>query len=898
MSKRELSSLKILILLCILSGIRETKAQEVQLQGKVVDNTGVTLPDSSILAFPEAYDGKTSFAISNQNGEYTLKLNKGISYSIEVHYLGYQKLTFPYNATQDGVKNLILKPNVNALDEVILNYQIPISVKQDTTTYSIDAFVSGQERKLREVLKKLPGIEVDREGNVTSQGKKVTKVLVEDKIFFTGNSKLAVNNIPADVVGKIQVIEDYNEIGFLKGLQDSDDIALNIKLKEDKKKFAFGDIEVGGGDEERYLAHSNLFYYSPKTNINFIADLNNLGVKSFTFQDYIDFNGGFGRLIGNLKGYLALSNDDFSKFLLNNDFKENINRFGAFNLRTTLSPKTEVNTFFIVSNSDTQTQVNTLNLYNNVEEQFNEERINTNGLSSFFILGKITLDYEPNLDEDISANTFIKITNNKNIGNISTQSLNDNNMFSTISDLEALEIKQNFEYSKRFSKAQTLSFESTINHQANNSSNNWITNEIFLQGLIPLQEDTIFDVRQTKESQNTSFELALKDYWILNRFNHIYTTFGTSLLFEDYATEELQILDDGTLNDFSQNAFGNDLDFRLRDTFLGLEYKFLIGTLTLKSGLFYHNYDWENEQEDLTERNSTNVILPRVDATMEINSSEKIRFNYRQQVRFPTGNRFFNNSLLNSFNTVLLGNRDLVNERFHTYSLNYYKFKLLRGFSLNAGVNYNRKTQHIKNTTVLEGIEQFITYTMFNRPENSISGNFDISKKINQIKFRVNGSTSYNEFFQIVNNDVSKNISKSLSITGRTITSFDKLPNFEVGYTYEPSNFGAGASTNEFRNTEFFTNLSYNFFKDFQFKADFRRINYKNLTQSITNTFEIANISLFYQKEDSPWGIEVSTTNLFDTQFKRQNSFSDFLISDQTTIIVPRIALLKVSYKF
>ena len=872
--------------------------QETLLKGKVSDTTGTYLSESSILAFPETENEKTRFAISNQDGAYVLKLSKGISYSIEVHYLGYQKLTFQYTAAQDEVKDLILKPSINALDEVILNYQVPITVTQDTTTYNTDAFVNGEERKLREVLKKLPGIEVDREGNVTSQGKEVTKVLVEDKIFFTGNSKLAVNNIPADVVDKIQVIEDYNKVGFLKGLLDSDDIALNIKLKEDKKKFAFGDIEVGGGDEERYLAHSNLFYYGPKTNINFITDLNDIGIKSFTLKDYIDFNGGFGKLMGDLKGYLALSNDDLSQFLINTDFKENINRFGAFNIRNSLSPKAEMNAFVIVNHSDTETEVNTLNIFNDPEGQFNEERINTNQLSNFFILGKVTFDYEPNLNEAISANTFVKITNNDNTGNISTQRPDVNSTFSTVSDLEALEFRQNLEYSKRFSKKQTLSLESTFNHQNNSPNTNWVTDEAFLEGLIPLQEDNFFDVRQTKNAKSTSFELLLKDYWVLNRFNHIYTTFGTSLLFEEYTTEEFQILEDGAINDFSLNGFGNELDFRLRDTFLGLEYKFLMGKLTLKSGLFYHNYTWENIQENSTERNTTNIALPRIDATLEINSSEKIRFNYQQQVRFPMGNRFFNNALLSSFNTVLLGNRELANERFHTYSLNYYKFKLLRGFSLNAGINYTRKTQTIKNTIRLEEIEQFINYTMFNRPENGITANFDISKKVNRIKFRVNGSTSYNEFFQLVNDDVSKNISKSLSVTGRTITTFDKLPNLEVGYTYEPTNFRTGVSSNEFNNTEFFTDLSYDFFNDFQLKGDFRRINYENITQNVSNSFEISNISLFYQKEDSPWGVEFSVTNIFDTKFKRQNAFSDFLVSDQTTFIVPRIVMLKMSYKF
>ena len=94
-----------------------------------------------------------------------------------------------------------------------------------------------------------------------------------------------------------------------------------------------------------------------------------------------------------------------------------------------------------------------------------------------------------------------------------------------------------------------------------------------------------------------------------------------------------------------------------------------------------------------------------------------------------------------------------------------------------------------------------------------------------------------------------------------------------------------------------FVNLNYDFLKDFQFKADYSRFDYNNKDQGISDVFDIANTSLFYQKEDSPWGFEIEATNVFNTQFKRSNSFTDFLISDQTTSILPRIILFKVSYK-
>jgi len=98
---------------------------------------------------------------------------------------------------------------------------------------------------------------------------------------------------------------------FLKGLEDSEDMAMNIKLKENKKKFIFGDIDSAGGIKERYLVHPSLYYYSPKTSVNAIGDFNNTGTKSFTVKDYLEFEGGRNKLLSDAKSYFSLLNDGF-----------------------------------------------------------------------------------------------------------------------------------------------------------------------------------------------------------------------------------------------------------------------------------------------------------------------------------------------------------------------------------------------------------------------------------------------------------------------------------------------------------------------------------------------------------------------------------------------------------
>ena len=128
-------------------------------------------------------------------------------------------------------------------------------------------------------------------------------------------------------------------------------------------------------------------------------------------------------------------------------------------------------------------------------------------------------------------------------------------------------------------------------------------------------------------------------------------------------------------------------------------------------------------------------------------------------------------------------------------------------------------------------------------------------------------------------------------------TFFKNHPNLEINYTKDFNTYTARGLNNDFENDSFEVILEYDFLKDFILKADYRFDIYQNKSQQIENTFDIANTSLFYQKEDRPWGFEITATNLFDLKFKQQNSFNSFIISDRKTFILPRIIMFKLSYK-
>ena len=169
---------------------------QIKLEGYVKDSIGNGLELANVIAINKATSALDSYGITNEDGRYKLNLKKNTIYSIQVSYIGMKSAAERLETlTSDLTKDFILQED-NLLDEVELTYEMPVTVSGDTLTYNADSFNKGTERKLEDVLENLPGVEINDDGQVEVEGKVVTKVMVEGKDFFDGDSKLATKNIP------------------------------------------------------------------------------------------------------------------------------------------------------------------------------------------------------------------------------------------------------------------------------------------------------------------------------------------------------------------------------------------------------------------------------------------------------------------------------------------------------------------------------------------------------------------------------------------------------------------------------------------------------------------------------------------------------------------------------
>lgn len=878
--------LKQYLALCIVMLAFGVKAQTVILKGTVKDSLQKPLSYANVIAKPSDKEKNLQFAITDDEGYYKLELAKNENYTISISYIGYETINYTFLASKNTVKNFIVKEAKNQLEEVVI--ELPVTVKGDTTTYKANKFTTGEERKLKNVLKKLPGVEVDKDGGITVQGKKVTTMLVDGKKFFGGNTKLAVDHIPADAVDKVQVIDNYNEVAFLKNLTDSDKTAMNIQLKEDKKRFVFGDVEAGKGNQNYYRTHANLFYYSPKTNVNFIGNLNNTGEKTFTFKDYLSFSGGVNAVFS---GNFNFRSSDFSQFLETRDLVDSRQKFGALNITKATSDKFDISGYAIFSHTNTGSFLETQNQYPGIQEDKTQRIKNRTILG----IGRLSMEYAPNSKTQWYSRTQVKRTDNLKNNAILSVRNGINNTIGTATDGTATYINQNIEWHKQQSENHTFSATANYTFDNNNPQTIWNTNLPILPGLIPVvSPQNNYHLEQQKRVKQQHFNAIFKDFWVLNNNNHIYTTLGFDLKQEDFFTNDFQILDNGNTNDFSGALFGNDLRYRLNDFYLGVHYKFRVGKMTLKQGFHAHYYHWKIDAQG----HKKWVVLPDFLAKVKFNKSRTLQFRYNLKTNFSDASKLTRRFYLRSYNSVYRGNPNLGNELFHNANLYYSRFSLYRGVMMHASINYSKKIRGFITDLEQRGIDQNLTTILIDNPNESWRFSGLASKRIKKIKYKVEASAHFSNFTQKNQNVFENNKSRNYDLELGIETLYDNFPTIELGYKHSIGNYIRPNSISKFTVDEPFVNIDYDFLKGFVFSFDYTFYNYKNKAQGFKNTYEIANTSLSYKHEDSAWSYKISAQNLFDTKFKQSNSFSQVLslISDEKTFILPRIVMFSIGY--
>lgn len=275
-----------LLLVTTLSAFSQTK--NITVSGRVVEDTKEPAIQATVqlLSLPDS--AQASGTATTAQGYFTLPKVSAGKYVLKVSYIGFKSQYLPMHlyatTTAKNVGTLTLETDAVMLAEAVVTAEAPqVQVVEDTLVYNSSAYRTPEGAMLEELVKKLPGAEIDDEGNVKINGKDLSKIMVDGKEFFGGDVKTGLKNLPVDMIEKLKTYDKKSDLARITGIDDGEEeTVLDLTVKKGMNQGWFGNADVAGGTEDRYMGRFMLNRFVDKTQVSVVGSANNVNDQGFS----------------------------------------------------------------------------------------------------------------------------------------------------------------------------------------------------------------------------------------------------------------------------------------------------------------------------------------------------------------------------------------------------------------------------------------------------------------------------------------------------------------------------------------------------------------------------------------------------------------------------------------
>ena len=710
-----------LLLLLVNGSFLTSKAQNFTVKGTVVDNEGLPLP-SAVLRINWGSDSLSTS--TNKDGTFIFGKVKSRHFTLSAAFIGFktnsQQFSFEKGNTFD-VSVLKLIAESNTLAGVTISGVPPVRVKEDTVSFNAASFPVREGDAVDEILKKLPGIMVDKDGNVTSQGTPINKIKVNGKDFFGTDVATAIKNLPADIIKNLQFIDDYGDQAKLTGLKTGEPTkVLNLTIQEDKKKGYFARASAGLGNLDRYNTSLRANLMKGERQISFDGTLNNANNRG---------GGGDGLTTRNAAG-----------LNYRNEWGKKLSADGYYSFEN-------------VQNNTTSTSL-TQNFLQNTGISFIRLENSTNDNSNH----RNNHSFGGNLEYKADTMNYLKISPELNynynngrysgVSNISQQSLLTNRTSNNSSVNNSLNFKNNFFYNHRFyKKGRNFSAWGNINFNSGDNSNVVFNNYRAIDNGI-----------DSTRIQNQNNDQATRSFGTYAGLSYMEPIWKKTFIEFNYSygrtsnTNNKNVYDvSGGLGQFNSDL-SNNYDYQFTTNKLGANYRYIndkfnytIGINAQPALLAGHNLT-----KDIQTLQKTFNIIPSARFSYKFSNQKSFDINYwgrNNQPSFYQLQPITDNSNLQN---TITGNPNLKPEFVHSLNAHFRQSDWNLGHVLFANLSYSQVQNKIVTTKILVPgtLNQTTSYTNTNGFYN-LKGDYYFSKPFVERKFSI-GYSGYGE----LNNNV------------------------------------------------------------------------------------------------------------------------------------------------
>lgn len=908
--------MKLSLLMVTLLVAQVVYAQKITIKGQLLDSAGTEMPSATVLLLNPQDSSLVNFGVSDQAGKFELKNIQRGNYLFKVTYVGYKPLFRNVSAAPaESVVDLgVMRLEVyrNELNEVVVKAErAPVVVKKDTIEFNTEAFKTQPNANVEDLLKKLPGVDVDKDGNIDAQGQRVQRVTVDGREFFGRDPKVATRNLPADAVDKVQIFDKKSDQAQFTGIDDGQrEKTINLELKEEKRNGIFGNAMGGVGTNDRFTSKLSLNRFSKSRQLSLIGTGNNINEQGFSIDDYLNFSGGSQQMLGGGGGTVRvqIGGGNGGSIPLNLGGRNSgimTNYGGGINYNEDFTKKTKLSSNYFVNYLDHSLLQSTIrenfrpdgNLYFNQDSR----QRNTNENHRVNLI----------LDHQIDSANSVKFTNAFSFN----QTDSEQSSYSQTKN-EAGEL-QNTSNQQTASEGSTLGYNGAalLRHRFAKKGRTISTN--LTLGISNTDRTGLLRATNFFEQGNITQDINQRNEQINNN-----TTYGANVSYTEplgnrkymelsyYISRNQnnvkrtvydQINESETLNTALSNEYNSYYDYHRP----GINFRVNRKDFSITAGTSYQytrlHGDLTSVNKDTTIDRTFKNILPAAHFNYDFSSSRHLTFDYTTTVQEPTIQQLqpvVNNS--DPLN-ITVGNPGLRPAYQQTWRLNYTMFNPVSFINVFAFVNVDYTTNAITSAQNF-GPGGVRTTRPVNAGDNlTISGNVSLNFPIAKIGSRISIGPNYRSTESVTLIDDVSNGTHQQTVGGNLRYNFryKEILDFSLStqLSYQTTSYDFNQPNQTYLNQTHNANASVSFLKKYQFNGDFDYLVYESQTSSFSQTIPFLNLSLSrFVLKNKAGELKLAVNNLLDRKLGVSQTATANYFQLQTINSLGRYIMLSFTY--
>lgn len=889
-------------------------AQRMSVTGQLSDSIAGPLTSATVLLLQQQDSTLAGFSVSDAHGNFVIRnMTKG-EYFFKVSFVGYstyvKKISLS-GGTDLNLGKITMKQRSMQLGEVVVEAErAPVVVKRDTIEFNAGSFKTKINATAEDLLKKLPGVEVDNDGTIRAQGEQVQRVMVDGKEFFGQDPKLATRNLPADAIDKVQIYDKKSDQTVFTGIDDGQrEKTVNLELKEEKRHASFGNSTAGIGTDDRFKATSNINRFNKGNQLSFLGMANNINEQGFTMGDFANFSGGMQG--GGGGGPATQTNSDNSQGgpQINTGRQNGIvtNYASGLNTNQTINHnKTKINASYFYNRLDQNlaTDLHRLN-YLPHDSSYNLDQHSMQHTVANNHRAAVTADHQIDSANSVKFTATTAFNQSRQtITSISQTTFSDGSVQNesdryTRNTGNSTTLNSSLLFRHRFArKGRTISANLTLGYSQNDTDGNLNSVNTFYA---PTEESQEILQKNTQVTDNYSYGATVTYTEPLGGRKYLEANYSYKI---NHNNVDRQVYNQVNGEDVPDVQLSNKYTSDYIYSRPGVNFRLNRQKFTVTAGVSYQQTQLKGNLVLQNERINRNFerVLPAARFNYDFTTFKHVRFDYETSLQEPSIQQLQpivdNSDPLN----ISVGNPQLQPAYSHRVRSNFMMFDPANFFNIFAFINASYTDNAIVNS---QTTDQNLVRTT--KPVNvgsnmSLNSTFNLGLPVKALNSRFNIGPNFTTTrgMNLINDEQNTMNQRTVGGNMRYNYSLKEILIVDLGATLSNQETRYSFSTEQnqsFFNKAYTAEVNLNFLKNYALNSSFDYFVYDSRTTDFHQTIPLWNLSVSrYVLKNKTGEIKLAVNNMLDQSLSVTQTANTNYLEQETTNNIGRFFMVSFTY--